>query len=235
VNARLEVRGLETGYGDVRVLWGVDVDVQPGEVLAIVGPNGAGKTTLMRALSGLLPAAAGAIVLDGQDVTRLAPEVRIARGLIHVPEGRRLFAAMTVHENLVMGAYARRQDVAARLCRVHEYFPILEERADQLAGSLSGGEQQMCAIGRALMADPRILLIDEMSQGLAPIIVERLAEIVAELNRGGLTVVLVEQDAYTALELAHRVMVLAGGRIVLTGTPGTLADSPEFRDAYLLK
>jgi branched-chain amino acid transport system ATP-binding protein len=140
-----------------------------------------------------------------------------------------------VHENLVMGAYLRRQDVAARLRRVYEYFPILEERAHQLAGSLSGGEQQMCAIGRALMADPRVLLIDEMSQGLAPIMVERLADIVAELNRAGLTVVLVEQDAYVALELAHRVTVLAGGRIVLTGTPETLADSPEFRDAYLLK
>jgi branched-chain amino acid transport system ATP-binding protein len=235
MNALLEVRGLATGYGDVPVLWDVDVDVRPGEVLAIVGANGAGKTTLMRALSGLLPAAAGTVVLDGQDVTRLAPEARIARGLIHVPEGRRLFASMTVYENLVMGAYLRRQDVRARLRRVHEYFPILEERADQLAGSLSGGEQQMCAIGRALMADPHVLLIDEMSQGLAPILVERLAELVAELNRGGLTVVLVEQDAYTALELAHRVTVLAGGRIVLTGTPDTLAGSPEFRDAYLLK
>jgi branched-chain amino acid transport system ATP-binding protein len=234
VTPLFEVQALSAGYGDVRVLWDVGLAVHAGEIIALVGANGAGKTSLMRALAGLLTARSGRIALDGRDVTAAPPAARIAGGLALVPEGRRLFGAMSVKENLLMGAYVKRMEAEARLTRIYGYFPELGARADQLAGSLSGGEQQMCAIGRALMAEPRLLLIDEMSLGLAPIMVERLADIVRALNRDGLSVLLVEQDVYTALDLASRVVVLAGGRIVLEGRPGELVASEQFRDAYLL-
>jgi branched-chain amino acid transport system ATP-binding protein len=232
----LEVDGLDVGYGAVPVLWGVGLRVSPGEVVALVGSNGAGKTTLLRALSGTVPATRGRIAFRGEDVTGEPSHRRVARGLAHVPEGRQLFAGMTVRENLVMGAYRRaesRTALAADLDGVFRLFPVLRERQHQLAGTLSGGEQQMCAIGRGLMARPALLLIDELSLGLAPVVVDRLVEAVREINAIGTTVLLVEQDVVTALEIATRAYVIANGRIVLDGESRAVLDSDLVREAYL--
>jgi len=231
----LEVNGLDVAYGDTQVLWDISLGVEKGEIVALVGSNGAGKTTLLSAISGLLRPRAGSITFDGQTISGQAANEIVRRGLIHVPEGRRLFPALTVRENLMLGAYQRRdeENVAKDLRSVYDYFPILSERSDQLAGKLSGGEQQMCAIGRGIMGAPRLLMIDELSLGLAPIVVLQLMEVLKEANREGITFLLVEQDVEAALSLASRGYVLEAGEVRLSGPSSYLLDNPEVRRAYL--
>lgn len=231
----LDVRDLDVAYGDSQVLWGVSLSVEEGETVALVGSNGAGKTTLLSTVSGLLHPRRGEIRFLGESIAGLSAGEIVRRGLIHVPEGRRLFPAMSVRENLLLGAYQRRErkGVARDLQRAFDLFPILRERQDQLAGNMSGGEQQMCAIGRGLMGAPRLLMIDELSLGLAPIIVERLLEVLAEVARGGTTVLLVEQDVETALSVASRGYVLEAGEVRLHGAASGLLGNVEVRKAYL--
>jgi branched-chain amino acid transport system ATP-binding protein len=231
----LNIRDLSSGYGRIQALNGVSLDVHRGEIVALVGANGAGKTTLLMTICGQPRAWGGSITLDGTDITRLASH-KIARlGLAHAPEGRHVFARMSVLENLQMGA-AIQPDAhfAQDLERVLEMFPRLKERLDQRGGTLSGGEQQMLAIARALMSRPAILLLDEPSLGLAPLVVRHIFEIIARINREqGMTIFLVEQNAYHALKLAHRGYVMAQGRIAMTGTGAQLLASPEIRAHYL--
>ena len=231
----LTIEGLSAGYGDVRVLWGVDLTVERGEIACIVGPNGAGKTTLLRTVSGLVARTAGRVVFNGEQLGPLSADEIIGRGIAHVPEGRRLFRGLTVRDNLLLGAYLRRDEAEIRrdLDYVLSLFPILRERARQDATTLSGGEQQMCAIGRGIMSRPKLLMIDELSLGLAPRLVERLSEALLEINRGGLTILLVEQDVLTAFELARHAFVMETGRVTLHGTTATLAENPSIRQAYL--
>jgi branched-chain amino acid transport system ATP-binding protein len=232
----LAVDGVAAGYGEIRVLWGVDLSVQAGEIVALIGSNGAGKSTLLRTISGLVPASDGRIAFADADITARPPDEIVAAGIIHVPEGRRLFAGMNVRENLLMGAYHRRDGNAAirrDLDVVFGMFPRLYERRLQDASTLSGGEQQMCAIARGLMAAPRLLMIDELSLGLAPRIVEELGEALAKINATGLSILLVEQDVLTALDLSHRAFVMVSGRVTLSGPSKSLADNPFIREAYL--
>jgi len=231
----LEVRDLQAGYGDVRILFGVGLAVAPGEIVALVGPNGAGKTTLLRAIVGLLPLRAGSVTWEGQPVHRWPAHRIVEAGIALVPEGRRLFPRMTVEENLRLGAFAPRALAAraAGLGRVYSIFPRLAERRRQLAGSLSGGEQQMVAIGRALMSRPRLLLLDEPSLGLAPRVVEGIFQVLGEVHRSGVGVFLVEQNVQAALSLAGRGYVLEGGRISAAGSGQDLLRDPHVRQAYL--
>ena len=231
----LEVRNLSVAYGDVRVLHGVSLRVGQGEIVSLVGANGAGKTTTLRAVSGLLPVLDGAVTLDGRPITGLAPSRIVERGLAHVPEGRQLFTNMTVRENLEMGAYLPRakSTMAETLTWVTGLFPRLGERGDQLAGTLSGGEQQMLAIGRALMSRPRLLILDEPSLGLAPIMVKAIFDAVTRIAKEGTTVLLVEQNLVQSLRLSHRGYVLETGRIVLEGTGSDLLANPHTRRAFL--
>jgi branched-chain amino acid transport system ATP-binding protein len=233
--ARLEVRDLQAGYGDVQVLWDVTLEVSPGEIVSLVGSNGAGKSTFMRCISGLLPASAGTIRFGGRDLTRAPPADFVRAGIAHVPEGRRLFSAMSVRDNLLMGAYLRTDvaQISADLARVYTTFPILADRRKQDAGTLSGGEQQMCAIGRGLMARPRLLLIDELSLGLAPRVVELLSASLREINGTGVAILVVEQDVINALELADRAYVLDRGRVTASGEASALASDPRIREAYM--
>jgi branched-chain amino acid transport system ATP-binding protein len=231
----LQIEGLIAGYGDVRVLWGIELTVEAGEIACIVGPNGAGKTTLLRTVSGLVPPTAGRITFNGEQLGSLTADAIIARGIAHVPEGRRLFRGLTVRDNLLLGAYLRRDQAEIRrdLDYVLSLFPILRERQRQDATTLSGGEQQMCAIGRGIMSRPRLLMIDELSLGLAPRLVERLSEALLEINRSGITVLLVEQDVLTAFELARHAFVVETGRVTMRGTTAALAEDPSIRQAYL--
>ena len=233
----LEVAGLFSGYGQVEVLRDIGFAVRPGEMLAVVGANGAGKTTLLRTISGLLVPQSGAIRFSGQDIAGRSPSAIVSMGVAHAPEGRRLFSGMTVEENLRLGAYARqdksRPAIAASMARVFSHFPRLRERRRQLAGTLSGGEQQMCAIGRALMAEPRLLMIDELSLGLAPLIVEELVHILHAINATGTTVLLVEQDVSVALGVCSRAVVLQTGRIAMTGDSAALLDDEDIIKSYL--
>jgi branched-chain amino acid transport system ATP-binding protein len=232
----LRISNLHAGYGDVPVLWGVDLEVERGQIVCLVGSNGAGKTTLLRTLSGLVVSTKGNVVFDGADLTNAEPERVLSAGIAHVPEGRRLFAAMSVRDNLLMGAYLRRDGAAAiarDLARMYELFPILRERKSQDAGTLSGGEQQMCAVARGLMSAPRLLLIDELSLGLAPSIVDQLCDALRVLNRDGLTILVVEQDVATALELAERAFVMDTGKVTRSGASEALRDDPAIREAYL--
>ena len=231
----LEVRGVGAGYGDTQVLWDVSLRVDDGEVVALVGSNGAGKTTLLSTISGLIRARKGTISLDGQDVTHASPADIVRAGLVHVPEGRRLFPALSVKENLHLGAYLRKDAAAVKtdLDRVLGLFPILAERQTQLAGKLSGGEQQMCAIGRGLMSAPRLLMIDELSLGLAPIMVEQIINTLRQVNREGTTLLNVEQDVETALGEATRAYVLEAGEITLSGAAKELLGNEAVRKAYL--
>jgi branched-chain amino acid transport system ATP-binding protein len=232
----LTVRDLAVSYGDSRILWSLDLDLSAGEIVALVGANGAGKTTLLRALTGLLAARRGSITLNGRELTGVPAHQRARAGIAMVPEGRRLFAGLTVRQNLDMGAVARgsRDGVEEDLRLVFAHFPELVRLQHRLSGLLSGGEQQMCAIGRAMMARPQVLLIDEMSLGLAPVVVERLAEVIGRLNDvRPMGIILVEQDIGLALEIAARGYVLETGRIVAAGPSAELMGRPEIRAAYL--
>lgn len=230
-----EVEGLDVAYGDVQVLWDISFSAAEGKIIAIVGSNGAGKTTLLKAISGLLKPRQGEIRFAGERLDTLAPPEVVRRGVIQVPEGRKLFPEMSVEENLLMGAYHRGRDgeVAADLDEVYELFPRLKERRRQKAGSLSGGEQQMAAIGRGLMGKPRLFLIDEMSLGLAPLIVDNLVEIVAKINRRGTTILLVEQDVQLALENSDQAYVLETGKVARQGPSAELLQDPEIKNIYL--
>ena len=230
----LKVEGLHAGYGTMPVLRNLDLTVRRGEIVAIVGSNGAGKTTLLRVLSRMLDST-GTIELDGQSLSGLTPDQAFSRGLVQVPEGRQLFDQMTVEENLLMGAYRRRDktQIAAELEHVYELFPRMRERRQQRAGSMSGGEQQMCAMGRALMAQPKLLMVDEMSLGLAPVVVDQLLDVLSAIRKQGVTVLLVEQDVFAALQVADRGYVLELGEVTRTGTAQGLAEDPEVKRAYL--
>jgi branched-chain amino acid transport system ATP-binding protein len=231
----LRVRGLEAGYGDVQVLWGVDLDVPKHAIVSIVGSNGAGKTTLLLALSGMVKVLRGSWEFGGKDLTGRSPAEIVGEGIAHVPEGRRLFNTLSVHDNLLLGSYYRkdRQRAQEDLQFVFSIFPILRERASQDASTLSGGEQQMCAIGRGIMARPRLLIIDELSLGLAPAVVEVLAESLLKIRAQDMSVLLVEQDVATAFEISDYGYVLDSGRVGMHGPSRELLENAAVRDAYL--
>jgi branched-chain amino acid transport system ATP-binding protein len=232
--ALLEVDAIDVFYGRVQALRKVSLTVDEGEIVSLIGSNGAGKSTTLRAISGLTSAAAGQIRLRGEDITRVPAETIVGKGIGHAPEGRRIFARMSVRENLELGAYIRRDgQTRADLERVFTLFPRLKERQGQLAGTLSGGEQQMLAIGRALMSKPRILLLDEPSLGLAPILVDTIFQVIQDINKTGTTVLLIEQNALKALAVASRAYVLETGRIVKEGSAKSLRESPDVQRAYL--
>jgi branched-chain amino acid transport system ATP-binding protein len=235
IDVLLSVDGLEAGYGEVQVLWGLSLQARRGKLTAIVGANGAGKTTTLRAVAGTLTPWGGRVTLDGEDVTRVPSHVKAARGLALVPEGRQLFAAMSVAENLELGAFSPRasRSYAERLEQVFKLFPRLAERARQRAGTLSGGEQQMVAIARGLMSDPQILIIDELSLGLAPVVVYQLLATLEQLRQNGLTILLVEQNVHLALAVSDYAYDVAEGRIFTEGLPAELTANPEIRRAYL--
>ncbi len=233
--ALLELRNISSGYGRVQILWDVSLQLEPGKLTALVGSNGAGKTTLLRTAVGLLKPWQGSVFFDGRDVTRLSPHARAAQGLVLVPEGRQLFTEMTVYENLEMGAF--RKEARAHFRRnlewVYELFPILKKRSHQRAGTLSGGEQQMLAVARALMAQPRVLMLDELSLGLAPLLVLNLFEVLQKLRAEGLTMLLVEQNVQMALAVSDYAYVLANGRIEMQGPSRELREDKHIRQAYL--
>ena len=231
----LRVENVEVAYAKIQALWGVTLDVQEGEIVALVGANGAGKTTMLKTISGLMRPRAGSISLGGDPIHSLSTMEIVARGVVHVPEGRKLFPDMTVRDNLLLGGFgkAARPHQRERLAHVFSVFPRLQERAGQLAGTLSGGEQQMVAIARGLMAGPRILMLDEPSLGLAPIMVAEMFRVIEEINRSGTTVLLVEQNTEHALAIAHRGFVLESGRVVLSGTGQELLANERVRQAYL--
>ena len=231
----LTLEGVDAFYGDLQALHGVSLEVRAGELMALVGANAAGKTTTLRVISGTLPARGGRVLFDGQDLAAMPAHLRVAQGIVQVPEGRRLFPFMTVHENLLLGAHAAqaRAQQDASLDYVLRLFPVLKDRATQLAGSLSGGEQQMCAIGRALMARPRLLMLDEPTLGIAPVLVQRIFETVAGINRDGVTILLVEQNVRRALALAHRAVALENGRVALAGPARELLSDDRLKKAYL--
>ena len=232
--ALLETRGLSAGYGEMQVLRGISLAVQPAEIVAIVGSNGAGKTTLLRAISRLIPSR-GEIVFDGASLANATADEVFGAGLVQVPEGRQLFDRMSVEENLRMGAYRRgdRRAIDDDLARMYTLFPRLSDRRRQLAGSMSGGEQQMCAMARALMARPRLMVVDEMSLGLAPVVVDQLLDTMTAIRKEGVTVLLVEQDVHAALSVADRGYVMETGEIVREGSARELESDPEVQRAYL--
>jgi len=230
----LKVQGLDVFYGAVHALKGVDLEVRKGEVVTLIGANGAGKSTLLRTISGLVKPRAGAITFDGRDLIKLPPNKIVAAGISHAPEGRAVFANLTVEDNLVLGAYLRKDAaVASDMDRMFGIFPRLKERRKQASGTLSGGEQQMLAIARALMSRPRLLLLDEPSLGLAPLLVKDIFQTIVEINREGMTILLVEQNANQALHVAHRGYVLETGHVALSDTGPNLLANPAVKEAYL--
>jgi branched-chain amino acid transport system ATP-binding protein len=231
----LELKEITLLYGRIQALHGISLTVDEGEIVALIGANGAGKSTTMRAISGLRPVAQGSILFDGQDITKLRADLRVVRGVSQSPEGRGIFPGMTVRENLEMGAYTRRNriEINQDMERAFTLFPRLREREKQVGGTLSGGEQQMLAVGRALMSRPKLLLLDEPSMGLAPMLIQQIFDIIVEINQQGTTVLLVEQNAQQALSRAHRAYVLETGRIVKTGSGAELLHDPAVKDAYL--
>jgi branched-chain amino acid transport system ATP-binding protein len=231
----LEVKNLYVNYGAIRALSNISFDVQNGEIVALIGANGAGKTTALNTISGLLPIARGQVAFKGQDVTKAPPHRIVNLGISHVPEGRRVFPRMTVFENLEMGAFTRKDKAGIResMHEVFQLFPRLEERRDQMAATLSGGEQQMLAMGRALMAKPSLMLLDEPSMGLAPMLVAEIFRIINDINHLGTTILLVEQNANIALSIANRAFVMETGNIIIQGNAKELAVNPEIRKVYL--
>jgi branched-chain amino acid transport system ATP-binding protein len=232
----LEINELQVSYGAIRALHGVSLTVKPGEIVTLIGSNGAGKSTTLRAVSGLIRAGGGTVVYDGQPIQNLPAHEIVKRGLSHVPEGRMVFANLTVLENLKMGAYLRRNhaEIAKTMDQVFSFFPRLKEREKQVAGTLSGGEQQMLAMGRALMSQPKFLMLDEPSLGIAPLLVKTIFEQIVEINRQqGITILLVEQNASRALEISSRGYVLENGRVLLEDTSAKLRDNPQVKAAYL--
>ncbi|MEU6021397.1 ABC transporter ATP-binding protein [Micromonospora sp. NPDC048871] len=231
----LEIEDVSLLYGRIKALHGISLTVNEGEIVALIGANGAGKSTTMRAVSGIRPIASGRIMFNGEDISKLRADLRVRRGLCQAPEGRGIFPGMTVMENLDMGAYTRRDrsEVAKDLAKVLELFPRLAERRKQVGGTLSGGEQQMLAVGRALMSRPKLLLLDEPSMGLAPMLIQQIFSIITEINQQGTTILLVEQNAQQALARAHRAYVLETGRIVKEGTGADLLHDPSVKEAYL--
>ena len=231
--ALLELDDVHTYYGNIAALKGISIKVEEGEIVTLIGSNGAGKSTTLRSISGLSPPRQGSIHFDGKRIDHTAPHLMVRLGIGHVPEGRRIFPRMSVRENLTMGAYHRNDDIEGDLGRVYDLFPRLKEREKQKAGTMSGGEQQMLAIGRALMANPKLLLLDEPSMGIAPILVERIYETIAEINKQGTTILLVEQNANYGLGVAKRAYVLETGQIALSDSSDALRDNPEVQKAYL--
>lgn len=231
----LEIKDLKVNYGMIQAIKGVSFHVEQGEIIALIGANGAGKTTILHTITGLLSPKEGHVFFEGTDITKIPAHKIVPMGMAHVPEGRRVFSNLTVLQNLKMGAYTRkdRAEVQKSLKKVYARFPRLEERQNQMAGTLSGGEQQMLAMGRAMMSKPRLLMLDEPSMGLAPILVEQIFEMIKELHKGGTTILLVEQNAQMALSVADRGYVLETGLISLSGTGAELASSPEVKKAYL--
>lgn len=231
----LEVKNLQVYYGVIQAIKGVSFKVEEGEIIALIGANGAGKTTILQTITGLISAKHGEIIYDGVDLQKIHPYKIVSMGLAHVPEGRRVFSQLTVYENLLMGAYTRsdKDEIEETLQHVFERFPRLKERKNQMAGTLSGGEQQMLAMGRALMSKPKIILMDEPSMGLSPILVEEVFDIIKSINKSGTTVLLVEQNAKKALSIANRAYVLETGRIVLEGDAKELMNNESVKKAYL--
>ena len=233
--ALLRIQGLSAGYGDVQVLWGIDLEVLPGQITCIIGSNGAGKSTLLRTISGLVRATAGTMQFAGRPLGSTPDEV-LQAGIAHVPEGRRLFKGLSVRDNLLLGAYLRhegRADIERDLEAVYAIFPRLKERSSQDASTLSGGEQQMCAIGRGIMSRPKLLMVDELSLGLSPLVVEEMSRALIAINKSGTTIVVVEQDVFTAFELAQHGYVIETGRVTMQGATETLSQDPRVRQAYL--
>lgn len=233
--AMLEVKDIEVYYGMIQALKGISFEVNEGEVIALIGANGAGKTTTLHTITGLLAPKKGSVVFEGQDITKVPAHKIVSLGMAHVPEGRRVFAELSVYQNLKMGAYTRKDkdEIAKTLKMVYKRFPRLEERKNQLAGTLSGGEQQMLAMGRALMSHPKIIVMDEPSMGLSPILVNEIFDIIKEVSAGGTTVLLVEQNAKKALSIADRAYVLETGKIVLEGNAKELMNDDSIKKAYL--
>ena len=233
--ALLEIKDLEVNYGVIKAIKGVSFDVNEGEIIALIGANGAGKTTILHTITGLIQAKKGSIVFDGKELTKTPPHKRVSMGMAHVPEGRRIFQQLSVLENLKLGAYTRKDksEIASTLKMVYERFPRLEERKNQVAGTLSGGEQQMLAMGRALMSKPRIILMDEPSMGLSPLLVSEIFDIIKVINESGTTVLLVEQNAKKALSIADRAYVLETGKITLFGDAKDLINDESVKKAYL--
>jgi len=230
----LKVRGLNAGFDAGPVLFGIDLEIAAGELIALVGANGAGKSTLLGVLSGLVRATAGTVTLGGEDVTNGRPEALVRKGVAHVPQGRRLFGTMSVEKNLLLGAYLRRdKEVRDDLTRALDHFPALKDKLAREAGTLSGGEQQMVAIGRGMMARPKLLMVDELSLGLAPKVVDRLIDVMRDINQEGVALLLVEQDVLVALDVANRAYVLENGRVALSGLAADVKDDPGVRKAYL--
>lgn len=233
--AMLEVKDLHVHYGVIEALKGVSLEVNEGEIVSLIGANGAGKTTMLQAISGIVKKTSGEVVFLGNSIFKANPKNIVSAGLTQVPEGRRIFTGLTVYENLMMGAFLRKdkKGIEEDIQKIYQQFPILKERINQDASTLSGGEQQMLAMGRALMAKPKLLLLDEPSMGLAPILVKEIFSIIKEINEQGTTVLLVEQNAKMALSIAHRAYVMETGKVVLSGTGEELATSPEIQKAYL--
>ncbi|QKG26726.1 ABC transporter ATP-binding protein [Actinomadura verrucosospora] len=229
----LELKDVHVHYGKIEALKGVSLQVGEGEIVSLIGGNGAGKTTTLKTISGLRSCSAGSVFFEGADIGSMPGHKRVLAGIGQAPEGRGIFPGMTVHENLLMGAYARKDDHSKELAEAYELFPRLAERRSQAAGTMSGGEQQMLAIGRALLSKPKVLLLDEPSMGLAPMLVQQIFSIIEEINRRGTTILLVEQNAQQALRLAHRAYVLETGRIVRSAPASELLDDPQVRAAYL--
>ena len=233
--AMLEVKDLEVYYGMIQAIKGISFQVEEGEIIALIGANGAGKTTTLHTVTGLLPAKKGSVLFEGKDITKVPGHKIVSMGMAHVPEGRRIFAQLSVLQNLRMGAYTRKdkEEIEETLKMVYRRFPRLEERSNQIAGTLSGGEQQMLAMGRVFMSHPKIILMDELSMGLAPIFVNEIFDIIKEVSKGGTTVLLVEQNAKKALSIADRAYVLETGRIVLEGAADVLMNDDSVKKAYL--
>lgn len=233
--AMLEIKDLEVYYGMIQAIKGISFEVNEGEVIALIGANGAGKTTTLQTITGMIPAKKGSIIFDGVDITKIPGHKIVPMGMAHVPEGRRVFAQLSVYDNLMLGAYTRKDknEIEESLQMVYEHFPRLKERRGQMAGTLSGGEQQMLAMGRALMSKPRIILMDEPSMGLSPIFVTEIFEIIKEISASGTTVLLVEQNAKKALSIADRAYVLETGNIVLSGDAKELMNDESIKKAYL--